>query len=59
MGAWDRYCGKHTVNLGIGGDKAEDVIRRIGNLDVNKEVSYVVLICGTNNTSIRTYLQTL
>ena len=49
MDVWDRYCGKHTVNPGIGGDKVEDVIWSIGNLDVNKEVRYVVLICGTNN----------
>ena len=46
---WDRYLGKHTVNLGIGGDKVEGAIWRIGNLAVNKEVRYVVLICGTNN----------
>ena len=39
----------NTVNPGIGGDKVEDVIWSIGNLDVNKEVRYVVLICGTNN----------
>ena len=26
MDVWDRYFGKHTVNLGIGGDKVEDVI---------------------------------
>ena len=49
MDVWDRYLGKHTVNVGIGGDKVEDAIWRIGNLAVNKEVRYVVLICGTNN----------
>ena len=49
MDVWDRYLGKHTVNLGIGGDKVEGAIWRIGNLAVNKEVRYVVLICGTNN----------
>ena len=49
MDVWDCYCGKHTVNLGIGGEKVKDVICRIGNLDVNREVRYVVLICGTNN----------
>ena len=49
MDVWDRYCGKHTVNLGIGGEKAKDVIWRIGDLGVNREVRYVVLICGTNN----------
>ena len=26
MDVWDRYFGKHTVNLSIGGDKVEDVI---------------------------------
>ena len=26
MDVWDRYFGKHTVNLGIRGDKVEDVI---------------------------------
>ena len=49
MDVWDRYFEKHTVNLSIGGDKAEDVTWRIGNLRVNKEVRYVVVICGTNN----------
>ena len=49
MYVWDCYFGKHTVNLGTGGDKVEDVIWRIGNLDVNKEEKYVVLICGTTN----------
>ena len=38
MDVWDRYFGKHTVNLGIGGDKVEDVIWRIGNLDPSREV---------------------
>ena len=46
---WDRYFGKHTVNLGIVGDKVEDIIWCIGNLDASKEVRYVALICGTNN----------
>ena len=49
MDVWDRYCGKHTVNLGIVGEKVKDVIWRIGDLGVNREVRYVVLICGTNN----------
>ena len=49
MDVWDRYRGKHTVNLGIGGEKVKDVIWRIGDLGVNREVRYVVLICGTNN----------
>ena len=49
MDVWDRYFGKHTVNLGIGGDKNEDVIWRIGNLDPSREVRYVVFICETNN----------
>ena len=49
MDVWDRYFGKHIVNLGVGGNKVEDVVWRIGNLDVNKEVRYLVLICGTNN----------
>ena len=49
MVVWDRCFGKHTVNLGIGEDKDEDVIWRIGNLDANKEVRCVVLIYGTSN----------
>ena len=40
MDVWGRYFRKHTVNLGIGGDKVEDV---------NREMRYVVLICETNN----------
>ena len=43
MDDWARYFGKYTVNLGIRGDKVEDVIWHIGNLDANKEVRYVVL----------------
>ena len=39
----------NTVNLGIGEDKVEDVIWRIGDLDVNKEEKYVALICETTN----------
>ena len=49
MDVWDRYFGKYTVNLGIWGDKVENVIWRIGDLDVNKEARYVALICGANN----------
>ena len=49
MDVWNRYFGKHTVNLGIGGDKIEDVIWRIDNLDPSREVRYVVLIRGTSN----------
>ena len=49
MDVWDRYFRKHTINLGIGGDKVEDVIWHIRNSGANKEVRYVVLICGTNN----------
>ena len=45
----DRDLGKHTVNFGIGGDKVEDVDWPIGNLNANKEVRYVVLICATNS----------
>ena len=33
----------------MGGGKVEDVIWRIGNLDVNKEARYFVLICGTSD----------
>ena len=43
MDDWAHYFGKYTVNLGIRGDKVEDVIWLIGNLDANKEVRYVVL----------------
>ena len=35
MDVWVCYFGKHTVNLGIGGDKVEDIIWRIRNLDAN------------------------
>lgn len=34
---WDRYFGKHNVNLRIGWDKVEDVIWRIRNFHANKE----------------------
>lgn len=43
------YFGKHTVKLGIGGSRIEDVIWCIGNLDAHKEVRCYVLIYGTNS----------
>ena len=49
MDVWDSYFGKHTVNLAIGGDKVEDVVWCIANLDPSREVRYVGLICRTNN----------
>ena len=45
---WDYYFGKHTVNCGIGGDKVEDVVWSIGNVDANKEMRDF-LICETNS----------
>ena len=49
MDVWDYYFGEHRVNLGIRGDKVEDVIWCIENLNANKELRYVVLICGSNS----------
>ena len=46
---WNLYFEKHTVNHGIGEDKVENVVWRIGNVNENEELRYVVLICGTNN----------
>ena len=49
INVWNLYFEKHTVNHGIGEDKVENVVWRIGNVNENEELRYVVLICGTNN----------
>lgn len=49
INVWNLYFGKDTVNVGIWEDKVENVVWRIGNVNENEELRYIVLICGTNN----------
>lgn len=48
INVWNSYFGKHNINLGIERYKVEELVQRIRNLNANKEVGYVVLICATN-----------
>ena len=48
---WDKYfVPLKTINLGIGGDKTENVLWRVKNLSYPTSVEFVVLQVGTNNT---------
>ena len=38
-----------TINLGIGGDRIENVLRRINNVVLPKSIRSVVIHCGTKN----------
>ena len=38
-----------TINLGIGGDQVENVLRRINDIVLPKSIRSVVVHCGTNN----------
>ena len=38
-----------TINLGIGGDRIENVLLRINNIGLRKSVRSVIILCGTNS----------
>ena len=38
-----------TINLGIGGDRIENVLWRINDIGLRKSVRSVVILCSTNN----------
>ena len=47
---WNEYFSYHdTINLGVGGDKTQNVLWRIENMVSPKNVSHVFLLCGSNN----------
>ena len=49
---WERYFISHrTLNFGIPGDKIQNVLWRIQNLNFsnNPSVKYIFILCGTNN----------
>ena len=38
-----------TLNFGIGGDKTQNVLRRLSSTTLPESVEYVIIHCGTNN----------
>ena len=48
--AWRNFILQYkTVNLGIGGDRIENVLWRISDIVLPKSVRSVIIHCGTNN----------
>ena len=48
--AWRTFFSWYkTINLGIGGDRAENVLWFVNDIAVPKSVTSVVIHCGTNN----------
>ena len=48
--AWRNFTLQYkTVNLGIGGDRIENVLWRINDIVLPKSVRSVIIHCGTNN----------
>ena len=46
---WHNFS-RNALNLGIGEDRTEHVISRVGNLSFPASIKYVIIHCGTNNT---------
>ena len=47
---FNRYFkGHNTLNLGVGGDKIQNVLWRVSNLDFPPSLRYIVIQAGTNN----------
>ena len=46
---WNGNFSFNTLNCGIGGDKAQNVLWQAHNLSAVKSVRNVVILCGTNN----------
>ena len=52
---WNEYFAKiNALNLGIGGDRVENILWQVINLPLPSSVKNVVILCGTNNVSIDT-----
>ena len=52
---WNEYFAQiNALNLGIGGDRVENVLWKAINLPLPSSVKNVVILCGTNNVSIDT-----
>ena len=48
--AWRDFILQYkTINLGIGGDRVENVLRRINDIVPPKSIRSVVIHCGTNS----------
>ena len=55
LSRWNDYFAQiNASNLGIGGDRVENVLWRAINLPLPSSVKNVVILCGTNNSSIHT-----
>ena len=53
--AWNEYFAQiNALNLGIGGDRVENVLLQAIDLPLPSSVKYVVILCGSNNISIDT-----
>ena len=48
------FCEKSTINCVIGGDRVQNVLWRAKNLPLPSSLSYVVILCGSNNLNIDT-----
>ena len=47
---WRNFILQHkTINLGIGGDRNENVLWRINDIGLLNSIRSVVILCGTNN----------
>ena len=47
---WRTFFSQYkTINLGIGGERAENVLWRVNDIAVPRSVTPVVIHCGTNN----------
>ena len=52
---WEKYLLNHRpLNLGIGGDKVENVLWRIQNIDFPKTATHIFIMCGSNNLDTNT-----
>jgi lysophospholipase L1-like esterase len=50
---WEKdYAPRHALNFGIGGDKTQNVLWRLGNMDIqNLKPKVAVVLIGTNNVA--------
>ena len=51
-GVWDSYFSPlKAANIGIGGDKVENILWRVEDLELPSSLTHLFLHCGTNNLS--------